>query len=82
MTLYDKIISLYPSLTSVDFLPDSGTILLQNDGQGDYIKYWKNINVPFKLGGGVTVTSDFQISVEEKNMLFDLAKKYYQKNSG
>ena len=45
MTLYDKIISLYPSLTSVDFLPDSGTILLQNDGQGDYIKYWKNINL-------------------------------------
>lgn len=43
MTLYDKIKSLYPSLTEVDFLP-TGTILLQNDsdGKGDYIAKWEH----------------------------------------
>jgi len=46
MTLYDKIIKLYPSLTQSDFLPITGTILLQNDsdGKGDYIKSWTNSN--------------------------------------
>ena len=41
MTLYDKIISLYPELTDVDFLT---TIILQNDsdGNGDYIKEWNH----------------------------------------
>jgi hypothetical protein len=44
MTLYDKIIKLYPSLTSQDFLPITGTIHLQNDsdGKGDYIKSWNH----------------------------------------
>jgi hypothetical protein len=39
MTLYDKIISLYPSLTQQDFM---FTIQLQNDsdGKGDYIALW------------------------------------------
>lgn len=43
MTLFDKIKSLYPSLTEVDFLP-TGTIHLQNDsdGKGDYIKEWNH----------------------------------------
>jgi len=46
MSLYDKIIKLYPSLTSADFLPTTGTIMLQNDsdGKGDYIKSWTNSN--------------------------------------
>jgi hypothetical protein len=41
MTLYDKIISLYPSLTQQDFM---FTIQLQNnsDGQGDYIAKWEH----------------------------------------
>jgi hypothetical protein len=41
MTLYDKIIALYPELTSDDFFP-IGTIFLQNnsDGKGDYIAKW------------------------------------------
>jgi len=41
MTLYDKIIALYPSLTTQDFLT---VIILQNDsdGKGDYIKLWQH----------------------------------------
>tara|TARA_R110002126_G_scaffold288533_1_gene442347 strand:- start:799 stop:969 length:171 start_codon:yes stop_codon:yes gene_type:complete len=44
MTLYEKIITLYPVLTSLDFAPITGTILLQNDsdGKGDYIKEWNH----------------------------------------
>ena len=44
MTLYDKIITLYTELTSDDFAPDTGTIMLQNDsdGKGDYIKEWNH----------------------------------------
>lgn len=41
MTLYDKIIALYPSLTQQDFLT---VITLQNDsdGKGDYIAFWRH----------------------------------------
>jgi hypothetical protein len=41
MTLYDKIMKLYPSLTQQDFLT---IIQLQNDsdGKGDYIKEWNH----------------------------------------
>jgi hypothetical protein len=42
MNLYEKIITIYPSLTDEDFFPHRGTILLQNDGQGDYIASWTN----------------------------------------
>jgi hypothetical protein len=42
MNLYEKIITIYPSLTNEDFFPSRGTILLQNDGQGDYIALWTN----------------------------------------
>ena len=39
MTLYEKIISIYPQLTDRDFMT---VIRLQNDldGNGDYIKSW------------------------------------------
>ena len=42
MTLYDKIISIYPQLTINDFqsMNLSAHIALQNDGEGDYIKVW------------------------------------------
>jgi hypothetical protein len=42
MTLYNKIISLYPELETFDFA--SGVISLQNDsnGQGDYIAKWEH----------------------------------------
>ena len=41
MTLYEKIISIYPELTIEDFSP-RGTIVIQNDsdGKGDYIAKW------------------------------------------
>jgi hypothetical protein len=44
MTLYDKIIALYSSLTEDDFDPRKGTITLQNDsdGKGDYIAKWEH----------------------------------------
>jgi hypothetical protein len=44
MTLYDKIIALYPELTIQDFNPLTGTITLQNDsdGKGDYIAKWEH----------------------------------------
>ena len=43
MTLYEKIISLYPELTLEDFNL-RGTITLQNDsdGRGDYIAKWEH----------------------------------------
>jgi hypothetical protein len=44
MSLYNKILTLYPQLTVRDFDIDEGTILLQNDsdGNGDYIKSWNH----------------------------------------
>ena len=43
MTLYEKITTLYPTLTDADFMPE-GTIMLQNDsdGRGDYIREWNH----------------------------------------
>lgn len=45
MSLYDKIISLYPDLQPQDFLT---TIRLQNDsdGKGDYIAAWDHPTYP------------------------------------
>ena len=42
--MFEKIISLYPSLTDADFSPVTGTIRLQNDsdGKGDYIAFWNH----------------------------------------
>jgi hypothetical protein len=42
MTLYEKIIAIYPELASFDFA--KGVITLQNDsdGKGDYIKLWQH----------------------------------------
>jgi hypothetical protein len=46
MTLYEKIISLYPELANFDFA--SGVITLQNDsnGKGDYIAKWEHPTLP------------------------------------
>lgn len=41
MTLYEKIIAIYPDLAGKDFAPE-GTIIIQNDGQEDYIVSWSN----------------------------------------
>lgn len=45
MTLYDKIMDLYPELTQQDFLT---VIRLQNDsdGRGDYIAAWNHPTLP------------------------------------
>ena len=42
MSLYDKIIALYPELADYDFA--DGDIILQNDsdGRGDYIAKWNH----------------------------------------
>ena len=44
MTLFEKIKSIYPSLTDDDFCSPRGTIILQNDsdGKGDYIAKWEH----------------------------------------
>jgi len=39
MTLYEKIMAIYPSLTDKDFWT---VITLQNDGNGDYIAKWEH----------------------------------------
>ena len=45
MTLFDKIMAIYPDLTTQDFL---GVIRLQNDsdGRGDYIAAWNHPTHP------------------------------------
>ena len=42
MTLYEKIISLYPELGSFDFASDVITLQNDADGQGDYIAKWEH----------------------------------------
>jgi hypothetical protein len=46
MSLYDKIIKLYPELKTYDFL--NADICLQNDsdGRGDYIAKWEHPTLP------------------------------------
>jgi hypothetical protein len=48
MSLYDKIIALYPSLTVEDFIPYGSVIGLRNDsdGNGDYIEKWEHPTLP------------------------------------
>lgn len=47
MTLYDKILSLYPELSGEEF-SRRGSIRLQNDsdGKGDYIAEWNHPTYP------------------------------------
>ena len=42
MDLKDKIIQIYSSLTIDDFSIHGGTIILRNDGQGQYIQAWEH----------------------------------------
>jgi len=48
MTLYEKLLALYPELTEKDFVPSIGSITLQNDsdGRGDYIAKWDHPTLP------------------------------------
>ena len=38
--MYEKLISIYPELATFDFA--YGSIILQNDGDGDYIAKWEH----------------------------------------
>ena len=49
MTLFDEIVAIYPELTSDDFDPFTGKILLQNDGDGDFVAKW-NYSKPLPAG--------------------------------
>lgn len=40
--MYEKLIKLYPSLSESDFAPASGTISLQDNGEGVYIATWNH----------------------------------------
>lgn len=42
MTLFEKIIAIYPSLNEIDFNPSAGCICLQDDNNGDYIAAWNH----------------------------------------
>jgi hypothetical protein len=46
MTLYEKVIALYPELAEFNFA--AGIITLQNDsdGRGDYIAKWEHPTLP------------------------------------
>jgi len=52
--MFDEIVNIYPELTSVDFAPEQGNIILKDDGDGVvYIAKWeysKPIPAGFKLG--------------------------------
>jgi len=45
MSLYEKIISIYPELTREDFRDtpvQNALVTLRNDGDGDYIEEWNH----------------------------------------
>jgi len=42
MTLYDKIISIYPVLATYDFAMGAITLQDNSDGQGPYIAKWEH----------------------------------------
>ena len=46
MTLYEKILKLYPNLTDKDFLLGYITLQTDSDGRGDYIATWEHPDHP------------------------------------
>ena len=42
MTLYEKIISIYPALATYDFATGAITLRNDSDGKGDYIALWNH----------------------------------------
>ena len=46
MTLYKKIIALYPELASYDFACKDITLCNDSDGKGDYIARWEHPTLP------------------------------------
>lgn len=66
MSLYDKLILLYPSLTVSDFSPFTGTIRLQNDsdGRGDYIAEWNHPTLPKPTEAALAALTEQLAAVE------------------
>ena len=46
MSLYDKIVAIYPELKPTDFSPSLGTIMLKDEGEGVYIAKWEHPTLP------------------------------------
>lgn len=46
MTLYEKIIAIYPELTMTDFADRYITLQNDGDGRGDYIAEWNHPTLP------------------------------------
>lgn len=46
MTLYEKILTLYPELSDFDFTKGIITIQNDSDGRGDYIAKWEHPTLP------------------------------------
>lgn len=45
--MFEKIIAIYPDLTSEDFHPNRGTIVLRDDGDGVvYLDKWEHPTLP------------------------------------
>jgi hypothetical protein len=42
MTLYKKILAIYPELANFDFASDVITLQNDSDGKGDYIAKWEH----------------------------------------
>lgn len=46
MTLYEKIIKIYPELLNYDFAYSAITLQNDSDGRGDYIAKWEHPTLP------------------------------------
>jgi hypothetical protein len=46
MTLYEKIMSVYPDLKTSDFIPGAGFIELYDDGEKEFIGKWEHPTYP------------------------------------
>ena len=46
MTLYEKILNLYPELSNYDFCMEDITLQNDSDGKGDYIAKWEHPTLP------------------------------------
>jgi len=46
MTLYEKIITLYPELKNEAFFSNGITLRNDSDGKGDYIYIWEHATLP------------------------------------
>jgi hypothetical protein len=70
MQLSDKIIALYPQITKADF--SNGNIVLQNDGNGTYIKSWNYQNLAEPTQAQLDAITDFDIAVYQQNKIDEI----------